>query len=236
MHYQIYSGLYKTALTNMKSSKVILDLQSFEWLLSTQHGDWTIPFPSDAAGLAGFIPLVISNDLAPEKKPAILGKAYLHSTEGSVCTVELLAHDKERIFAEIEFCLDDIEDKGKIDFFEGFYSDGWLATDTFAALTNIEALGLRFSIPAHENAGNKTVIFQIDDELIEVRDIERDTIQEVWLNLEKSILQNELKIKSAYSEPDIPDERDLGIQIKELNVNLTNWESFETFYNIQNHD
>ncbi len=220
----------------MKSPKIILDLQSNQWVLRNQDGDWEIPFSSDATSLSGFIPVEVLEKPAPDEEIAIQGKAYLYSTEGLICTVELLNHDAKRTQIEIKFRLNDVEDKGKIDFFEGFHDDGWIETETFAALTNVSALGLRFSIPAHDSAGSKTVTFQGDGAFLRVCDLDRNEIREVWLNFDKNVLQNELKINSSYDEPDLQDERALGISLREININLTDWVPYESFFSEAPHD
>ncbi len=203
--------------------KLIYNLATGKWLLQVENDFWTFRSTSDALTIAGYLQINVIDKSSSDYLVIAKGEASIVEDLDFECHVSLLpTSEGEKPFSvmvypqEVNF--------GLLDCYRGFHSDLWVETDAAIVVENIQALGLKFYLPANKDQKEKKLECFVGDKLVASVDLVRGDPTEFWIDgLDKKSGPKEIRLKCGYKESDSSDERDLGMIFVDYNINLTEW-------------
>jgi len=197
------------------------------WLLAHEECYWTITATRDALTLASFLEINFIDRSSSEYLAVPTGDVVILKTSDIDCDIELVPIARDGAIHTLTIEPDPV-DFGIVELIFGFHKDKWVETNSVLAVENVKTLGIRLYLPEVKGKGNKKLSIVHKDDVLCQMALKRGDVNEVWVEFpETKTGRNEIVIRAAYKEPNPTDERDLGMIITEVNINLTNWQDVE---------
>jgi len=203
--------------------KLIYNLATGNWLLHVKDDFWKFRSTSESLTMAGYLQVNVVDKSTSDYLVVTKGYVSISSATDTECVIALKPLSKDEKASRVTVFPQNVN-FGTLDCHLGFHSDLWIETDAIMIIESIQSLGLKFYLPKSIDQKEKSLECFIGRKKVAAIAVGRGDPQEVWFDVANhSKGPQEVRFKCAYKEPNLADERNLGMIFVEYNINRTEW-------------